>query len=449
MKRLWLLFCMVVIGALCVLPANAASYSLYCPYGTTVSSTNGYVSTFTGDFKAGQKYYFDLTVNTPTTIFYNSSGAQVSANATHVYSNYCIRSDGASYDGADIAFEGRGRVWVYFQQDMTSITVHTSVDYSLMWSPAAAGGTGTYPGYVVRRDFAVSSSALTYSQDGPSLQSFDDKLDTANSKLDTIIDTLQSLFTRKKGFNTDDALYCFDSYHYDGTTNDDVYPGMIASNKANLVAFENTASHYLNTYVPAGRYCLLLNISKNTSLVSSGSGFKFESNATTSNPNNLLGIPASSFEYVGVFGSAKRYQAYFDVPAGGLYFGDTWIALTSSGYGCAYLYLVEDNSLASGINPDQSGKTDELNNIGGQQSGQEDQLWQNINTYKSDISFSLDGWDDAASGLSYVTNIFMVIWNNSPTQPIVLALMLGIAMLSIGRGVSAAVRVSHRRNKDD
>ncbi len=94
-------------------------------------------------------------------------------------------------------------------------------------------------------------------------------------------------------------------------------------------------------------------------------------------------------------------------------------------------------------------KTDELNNIGGQQSGQEDRLWQNINTYKSDISFSLDGWDDAAAGLSYVTNIFMVIWNNSPTQPIVLALMLGIAMLSIGRGVSAAVRVSHRRDKDD
>lgn len=442
MKRLWLFFFMVVIGALCVLPASAASYSLYCPYGTTVTSPQGYTTTFTGDFKAGQKYYFDLSVNAPTTIFYNSSGASVSANATHVYHNYCVRTDGASYDGADLALEGANRIWVYFQQDMASVTLHYAVDYTLMWSPAAAGGTGTYPGYVVRRDFTVSPGALTYSQDGPSLQSFD-------SKLDTIIDVLQSLFTRKKGFNTDDALYCFDSYHYDGTTNEDVYPGMIASNKANLVAFENTASHYLNTFVPAGRYCLLLNISKNTSLVSSGSGFKFESNATTSNPNNLLGIPAASFEYVGVFGSVKRYQAYFDVPAGGLYFGDTWIALTSSGYGCAYLYLVEDNSLASGINPDQSGKTDELNNIGGQQSGQEQQLWQNINTYKSDISFSLDGWGDAAAGLSYVTNVFMLIWDNSPTQAIVLSLMLGIAMLSIGRGVSAAVRVSHRRNKDD
>lgn len=61
--------CMVVIGALCVLPASAANYSLYCPYGTTVNSTQGYSTTFNGDFKAGQKWYFDLSVSAPTTIF--------------------------------------------------------------------------------------------------------------------------------------------------------------------------------------------------------------------------------------------------------------------------------------------------------------------------------------------------------------------------------------------
>lgn len=442
MKRLWLLFCMVVIGALCVLPASAASYSLYCPFGTTVSSPQGYTTTFTGDFKAGQKYYFDLAINAPTTIFYNSSGASVSANATHVYHNYCIRTDGASYDGADIALEGNNRIWVYFQQDMSSVTLHYAVDYTLMWSPAAAGGTGTYPGYVVRRDFTVSPGALTFSQNGPSLQSFD-------NKLDTIIDTLQSLFSRNKGFNTDDALYCFDSFHYEGNTSD-TYPGMIAS-VGSLVIFENTSSRYLNTFVPAGRYALLVNIDSAHSLPSSGWGFMFESNAPTPTVNDSLGVAATDFKFLGKYGSANRYKAVIDVPAGGLTFGDIWISLDSAGgYGCAYLYLIEDNSLASGINPDQSGKTDELNNIGGQQSGQEQQLWQNINTYKSNISFGLDGWDDAAAGLSYVTNVFMLIWNNSPTQAIVLSLMLGIAMLSIGRGVSAAVRVSHnRRNKDD
>lgn len=442
MKRLWLLFCMVVIGALCVLPASAASYSLYCPFGTTVSSPQGYTTTFTGDFKAGQKYYFDLAINAPTTIFYNSSGASVSANATHVYHNYCIRTDGASYDGADIALEGNNRIWVYFQQDLSSVTLHYAVDYTLMWSPAAAGGTGTYPGYVVRRDFSVSPGALTFSQNGPSLQSFD-------NKLDTIIDTLQSLFSRNKGFNTDDALYCFDSFHYEGNTSD-TYPGMIAS-VGSLVIFQNTSSRYLNTFVPAGRYALLVNIDSAHSLPSSGWGFMFESNSPTPTVNDSLGVAATDFKFLGKFGSANRYKAVIDVPAGGLTFGDIWIALDSSGgYGCAYLYLIEDNSLASGINPDQSGKTDELNNIGGQQSGQEQQLWQNINTYKSNISFGLDGWDDAAAGLSYVTSVFMLIWNNSPTQAIVLSLMLGIAMLSIGRGVSAAVRVSHnRRDKGD
>lgn len=442
MKRLWLLFCMVVIGALCVLPASAASYSLYCPFGTTVSSPQGYTTTFTGDFKAGQKYYFDLAINAPTTIFYNSSGASVSANATHVYHNYCIRTDGASYDGADIALEGNNRIWVYFQQDMSSVTVHYAVDYTLMWSPASAGGTGTYPGYVVRRDFTVSPGALTFSQNGPSLQSFD-------NKLDTIIDTLQSLFSRNKGFNTDDALYCFDSFHYEGNTSD-TYPGMIAS-VGSLVIFENTSSRYLNTFVPAGRYALLVNIDSAHSLPSSGWGFMFESNSPTPTVNDSLGVAATDFKFQGKYGSANRYKAVIDVPSGGLTFGDIWISLDSAGgYGCAYLYLIEDNSLASGINPDQSGKTDELNNIGGQQSGQEQQLWQNINTYKSNISFGLDGWDDASAGLSYVTSVFMLIWNNSPTQAIVLSLMLGIAMLSIGRGVSAAVRVSHnRRDKGD
>ena len=440
MKRLWLLFCMVVIGALCVLPASADS--LYCPYGTTVSSTRGYTTTYNGNFKAGQKWYFDLTITTPTTIFYNSSGSQVSANATHVSSFEVIHTDGASYDGADIALEGNNRIWVYFQQDMSSVTLHYAVDYTLMWSPAAAGGTGTYPGYVVRRDFNVSPGTLYHSSDGPSLASF-------NSKLDTILDKLNTLFDRDKGFNTDDALYCFDSFHYDGTSSD-TYPGMISSS-GSLVIFSNTDSRYLNTFIPSGRYALLVNIDSAHSLPSSGWGFMLESNAPTATVNDSLGVLATDFKLQGTFGNAKRYKAIIDVPAGGLTFGDAWIGLDSSGgYGCAYLYLVEDNSLASGINPNQSGKTDELNNIGGQQSGQEQQLWQNINTYKSNISFGLDGWDDAAAGLSYVTNVFMLIWINSPTQAIVLSLMLGIAMLSIGRGVSAAVRVSHnRRDKGD
>lgn len=103
----------------------------------------------------------------------------------------------------------------------------------------------------------------------------------------------------------------------------------------------------------------------------------------------------------------------------------------------------------SAVNPDQSGLVEDVDNAGQQQQQQEDQLWTNINSYKGDLTFNLDDWSEAAGGLSYVSSIFMTIWNNSPTQVIVLSLMLGIAMLSIGRGAMAAVRVSRNRRDDD
>ena len=107
-----------------------------------------------------------------------------------------------------------------------------------------------------------------------------------------------------------------------------------------------------------------------------------------------------------------------------------------------------NQSAQDAINPDQSGLVDDVDTAGLQQQQQEDQLWTNINSYKGDLTFNLDDWSEAAGGLSYVSGIFMQIWNNSPTQVIILSLMLGIAMLSIGRGVQAAVRVSRHRDDD-
>lgn len=107
-----------------------------------------------------------------------------------------------------------------------------------------------------------------------------------------------------------------------------------------------------------------------------------------------------------------------------------------------------DYLAGSAVNPDQSGLVEDVDNAGQQQAQQEEQLWNNINSYKGDLTFNLDDWSEAAGGLSYVSGIFMQIWNNSPTQIIILSLMLGIAMLSIGRGVNAAVRVSRHRDDD-
>ncbi len=113
-------------------------------------------------------------------------------------------------------------------------------------------------------------------------------------------------------------------------------------------------------------------------------------------------------------------------------------------------FAIAPNDFIAGeaVNPDQSGLVSDVDNAGQQQAQQEEQLWSNINSYKGDLTFNLDDWSEAAGGLSYVSGIFMQIWNNSPTQIIILSLMLGIAMLSIGRGVQAAVRVSRHRDDD-
>ena len=111
--------------------------------------------------------------------------------------------------------------------------------------------------------------------------------------------------------------------------------------------------------------------------------------------------------------------------------------------------VASDDYLAgSSVNPSQSDLVDSVDDAGKTQSSQEEQLWNNINSYKGDLTFNLDDWSEAADGLSYISSIFMSIWNNSPTQIIILSLMLGIAMLSIGRGVNAAVRVSRHRDDD-
>ena len=104
-----------------------------------------------------------------------------------------------------------------------------------------------------------------------------------------------------------------------------------------------------------------------------------------------------------------------------------------------------DSIAGDAYNPQQDVKNNELNDEANKQSQQEAQLWQNVNTYKSQLDFGLNSWSDAAGGLDYVTDVFLLIWNNSPTQIITLSLMLGIGMLAIGRGVMAA----RRQAKDD
>lgn len=170
---------------------------------------------------------------------------------------------------------------------------------------------------------------------------------------------------------------------------------------------------------------------------------------------SFLGNPLEKFECVAdwQFSNLYRVCGIFTVDSFSTY-REVSVSIEGATFNSGIFYggvsRASDDTIASGaINPDQSGLVSDVDNAGQQQQQQEDKLWANINSYKGDLTFNLDDWSEAAGGLSYVSGIFMSIWNNSPTQIIVLSLMLGIAMLSIGRGAMAAVRVSRNRRDDD
>lgn len=106
----------------------------------------------------------------------------------------------------------------------------------------------------------------------------------------------------------------------------------------------------------------------------------------------------------------------------------------------------EDEAYASGVNPGQSGVNDEVQQGIGQLDDFDSEIFQNVADYTSQLDFGLDDWGEAAAGITYIGSIFLMIWNNSPTQVVVLSLMIGLCILLLGRGarVAGAVRRSHR-----
>lgn len=178
-------------------------------------------------------------------------------------------------------------------------------------------------------------------------------------------------------------------------------------------------------------------------------------------PDNIVfeGVESSFYSFDRLFVSSQLNPGYYievfllDINEfftySTLHFHYSGSATASLPVYIGFAIAPDDFIAGEAVNPDQSGLVSDVDNAGQQQQQQEDQLWTNINSYKGDLTFNLDDWSEAAGGLSYVSSIFMTIWNNSPTQVIVLSLMLGIAMLSIGRGAMAAVRVSRNRRDDD
>ena len=89
-------------------------------------------------------------------------------------------------------------------------------------------------------------------------------------------------------------------------------------------------------------------------------------------------------------------------------------------------------------NPMFPGYDDDLQNADSALDQYDEQLFEDVNHYKDQLTFNLDEWGEYSSGLDYVRMVFMKIWDNIPTQIIVLSLMLGVGALIIGRGVKMA-----------
>lgn len=108
-----------------------------------------------------------------------------------------------------------------------------------------------------------------------------------------------------------------------------------------------------------------------------------------------------------------------------------------------------DDGFKGGLNPDQGRLDGEISGGIADMDSFESDVFADINDYKGQLDFGFGDFAEAGAGLDYIRNVFMMVWNNSPVQPIVLSLMLGVALLLLGRGVAAATSSARENYQAD
>lgn len=110
-----------------------------------------------------------------------------------------------------------------------------------------------------------------------------------------------------------------------------------------------------------------------------------------------------------------------------------------------------DNDFQGSVNGGQAGANSEIAAGADALDEFDNQIFQSVDDYVADLDFGLTDWAAAASGISYIGSVFLLIWENSPTQVIVLSLMLGLCILLLGRGarIAGAARRHSDRGGDD
>ncbi len=102
--------------------------------------------------------------------------------------------------------------------------------------------------------------------------------------------------------------------------------------------------------------------------------------------------------------------------------------------------------VGSAGNAGQADANQQLQDSVGQLEDFDNKIFTDVSDYTSQLDFGLGDWSEAAAGISYIGSIFMLVWDNSPTQVIVLSLMVGLCLLILGRGPRVAGEV--RRHEE-
>lgn len=189
-------------------------------------------------------------------------------------------------------------------------------------------------------------------------------------------------------------------------------------------------------------YCLVfqctnflsVNISSNTGeVLSSGENYAF-----VRFPSG--GVPQFTVSFPSIYLDSSSSANYIDVTA----FSVQAVGPYSGSSSDFQEWL--DNNYQGAVNPGQSGANQEIQDNVGQLEDFDNKIFTDVSDYTSQLDFGLGDWSEAAAGISYIGSIFMLIWDNSPTQVIVLSLMVGLCLLILGRGPRVAGEV--RRHEE-
>ena len=442
---------MVTASFFFVCGVSAAQHDVYA--GFSVPSTFTFTDTATfdvGNRSYGTAAYIDVTWSwADYRNFYNSKGASISVAGADFYGDIELISASASDPTIDCSLDGN-RIRIYFNSDYKgklNITLTYACNYTwyvgtITGSPAPAD---SLQDVTLRTNFTLNFGSMNF------YNSNSIGMGDLNAKLNQILDALGQSST--PDFLGDYAYFYFDNRFFShayvpngySSIDSDGFFRWSSSNGNATIGFYNevsgNADRIVSSFFSSGQYFFISSVKNNAYL--------------------------DTIEFEGVDQSYYSVQLYSTFQSNGYNYTVTLVDVKQP-FACNTIYFIYGNANISdsvfygavvpadddfiageAVNPDQSDLVEDVDNAGQQQQQQEDQLWSNINSYKGDLIFNLDDWSEAAGGLSYVSGIFMSIWNNSPTQIIVLSLMLGIAMLSIGRGAMAAVRVSRNRRDDD